>query len=328
MSLLNSREIGGYFGFELNDLNQFPYPDAKKYRSARAAFYDLIKKLDVQTIWMPKFICNTMIKPLELLGVVIYYYDLNHDFSPKIPNTLEDKSYILYVNYFGICTHIQQYLWEKYDHSRLIFDHSQAFYVKPFENIHTLYSPRKFFPVADGGLLVTSVKVKPSCSEEFVTNKFIQQYEHLFKRFLNGADQGYQQFQNSEQLLNDCLPKGISPISELILNNINYEILKQKRLENFKYLHSKLGDLNQIKIMAENLESPLTYPFLWNKKFSSQLIANKIFVPTYWADCLDRISDNSFEEKLVHQLTHFVCDHRYTIDDMQYQIDLIMEYLQ
>ena len=27
------KEIGGYMGFDLNNLNQFPYPDSKKYCS-------------------------------------------------------------------------------------------------------------------------------------------------------------------------------------------------------------------------------------------------------------------------------------------------------
>ena len=73
------KEIGGYFGFDLNDANQFPYPLAKKYCSARAAFYDLVRNLGIQAIWMPKFICDTMLKPLELLNISIKFYDINED---------------------------------------------------------------------------------------------------------------------------------------------------------------------------------------------------------------------------------------------------------
>ena len=59
------KEIGGYMGFDLNNLNQFPYPDSRKYSSARSAFLDLLRNLEIESIWMPKFICDTMLKPLE-----------------------------------------------------------------------------------------------------------------------------------------------------------------------------------------------------------------------------------------------------------------------
>ena len=73
MSSQNHREIGGYMGFDLNNLNQFPYHNARKYNSARSAFLDLLQNLKVESIWVPKFICDTMLKPLEILKINIKF---------------------------------------------------------------------------------------------------------------------------------------------------------------------------------------------------------------------------------------------------------------
>lgn len=316
------KEIGGYMGFDLNNLNQFPYPDSKKYCSARAAFFDLLQNLEIQSIWMPRYICDTMLKPLEILKVNIKFYDLDKSFYPNIPLELEENDYLLYVNYFGICTENQKKLVSLYSRDKIIFDHSQAFFVTPFIGVHTIYSPRKFFAVADGGLLVTKKNME-NIQNQQSEDELIQQYKHLFLRFISGAEQGYAQFKNAEIMLNDCIPRRISPITDLILNHINYIDVKEKRLNNFKYLHSKLAKFNQLNIKLDKLESPLTYPFLSNDNFSQYLITHKVFVPTYWNDCLVRVNENSFEYQFVHRITHLVCDHRYDIDDMQFQIDLI-----
>ena len=316
------KEIGGYMGFDLNNLNQFPYPNSRKYSSARSAFLDLLRNLEIESIWMPKFICDTMLKPLEILKINIKFYDLDINFYPDIPFELEKNDYLLYVNYFGICTKNQEKLVSLYPRDKIIFDHSQAFFVEPFWGTHTIYSPRKFFAIADGGLLVTENDVR-AVDTLHHEDELIEQYKHLFIRSISCAQQGYMQFQKAEAILNDCIPKKISPITELILKNINYSNFKERRLNNFEYLHSKLGKFNQLNICLEKLESPLTYPFLSNKKYSEYLIKHKIFIPTYWNDCLARISNNSVEYQFVNGITHLVCDHRYGIDDMQFQIDII-----
>jgi hypothetical protein len=326
VSSQNHREIGGYMGFDLNNLNQFPYHNSRKYNSARSAFLDLLQNLKVESIWVPKFICDTMLKPLEILKINIKFYDLDINFYPQIPSELEKNDYLLYVNYFGICTQNQEKLVSLYPCDKIIFDHSQAFFVEPFEGAHTIYSPRKFFAVADGGLLVTEKDIKPvdASNQE---DELIEQYKHLFIRSISCAQQGYMQFQKAEAMLNGCIPKKISPITELILNNIDYLHVKARRLNNFKYLHSKLGKFNQLNICLENLESPLTYPFLSSRKYSEYLIKHKIFIPTYWNDCLTRVSSNSTEYQFVNGITHFVCDQRYSFQDMQHQIEKIQEYL-
>ncbi|WP_350560607.1 hypothetical protein [Psychrobacter sp. CAL346-MNA-CIBAN-0220] len=326
MLLSSDGGIGGYFEFDLPNLGQFPYPQAKKYNSARSAFFDLLSQSDIKKIWMPKFICNSMIEPLLILGIKIYYYDLNNEFYPKIPSYLGEDEYIFYVNYFGLCTSVQQKLLSIYPNKKIIFDHSQAFFVEPFECFGTIYSLRKFLPLAEGGLLISKSLTTPSYNGRSI-EEMIQQYNHLFIRRLSDSSQAYEVFKKNEDSLNDCVPKNISKITQDLMDCFDYKNIKSKRLENFTFLHDQLGKINQLNIDIDKIESPLTYPLLLDKKISKELIINKVFTPTYWFDSLERVTVGSFEHRLISNTTHLICDQRYFQKEMQIQINIVKEYL-
>ena len=319
-------EIGGFFEFSLSKLNQFPYPKAIQYYSARSAFYDLLKNVPIEKVWVPKYICDSMIDPLLLLNIEIFFYDLNQDFTPLLPEKLIPNEYLLYVNYFGLCTSIQKKILQKYPAKQIIFDHSQAFFVQPFDCFATIYSPRKFLPVAEGGLLVTRENIIPSYYER-TTDEMVQQYQHGLIRSVSTATQAYDVFQGNENIFKDCLPKKISKITEQMLESFDYVNFKEKRLKNFKFLHSQLGEYNQLQINLGEVDSPLTYPMLLDEKISNILIKSKIYTPTYWLDGLKRVSENSFEYKLISNMTHLICDQRYGEKEMQFQIDKVQDYL-
>lgn len=323
---MSSKEIGGYFEFGLSNLGQFPYPQATKYYSARSAFYDLLQHKNIKRIWMPKFICDSMLEPLKILQIDILYYDLNDTFIPVLPKSLENDEYLLYVNYFGICNSIQDKIIESYPKDRLIFDHSQAFFVGPSDCLATLYSPRKFLPVAEGGLLLTALDITPHYHHR-ETNEMFEQYQHSLIRCLTQASTAYQQFKNNENKFNDCLPKKISAITENILESLDYAEIKQKRLNNFKFLHDQLGHYNQLKINLGEIESPLTYPLMMNHNAMEFLINEKIYTPTYWLDALNRVEMHSFESRLILNTTHLICDQRYSLFDMQNQVNKLKEFL-
>lgn len=322
---INNNQIGGYFGFDLDDFGQFPYPQAITYNSARSAFFDLIQQSKIQKIWIPKYICNSMLEPLRILKVEVIFYDLNTDFSPCIPRKLKEDEYLLYVNYFGICSSIQIDILTIYPKERVIFDHSQAFYVAPLDCLATIYSPRKFLPVAEGGLLITNITNVPQYSNHNNIGDNIKQYEHIFIRCLSDANKGYSTFTLNESKFDKCNPIDMSNITKLLLNNFNYQKMQELRLENFRYLHSHLKHLNQLSLDLQHIKSPLTYPLMIGVNLSKQLSSRNIYIPTYWVDSLTRIEINSFEAKLVNNVTHLVCDQRYSQQQMDTQISILKE---
>lgn len=323
---LETEEIGGFFEFDLSNSNQFPYPSAIRYHSARSAFYDLLKNTQVKKIWMPKFICDSMLDPLDLLDIEVCFYNLKKDFTPELPETLKHDEYLLYVNYFGVCTSTQRKLLERYPPEKIIFDHSQAFFVEPFDCFATIYSPRKFLPVAEGGLLIVTENFKPTFYAR-TADEMVEQYQYGLMRRVSTAAQAYEVFKDNEDKFSDCLPKKISKITEKMLESFDYSDFKKKRIQNFMFLHNQLGIFNQLKIDLNNIESPLTYPFLLNDKLAEILINSKVYTPTYWLDSLKRVSENCFENELVLHTTHLICDQRYSQKEMQFQIDKIKDHL-
>lgn len=241
------KEIGGYFGFEFSQTDNFIYKNKNPYffNSARSAFFVLLKSLGIKKILMPKFICDSMITPLKMLGIKIIYYDLDNNLYPNIHRY--DDEYLLYVNYFGVCTKNQFKLLSEYPQNRLIFDHSQALFAPPFSNVHTLYSLRKFLPVADGGVLLSSIKISDNRIAELQNCRLAEnQYQYLFKRLLYGANVGYADFQKSEQYFENEIPSHISPMTQQILKVLDYQSVQKQRLDNFKILHLLLGEYNAL----------------------------------------------------------------------------------
>ncbi|WP_201537891.1 hypothetical protein [Psychrobacter immobilis] len=320
----DQQEIGGYFEFSLPNLKQFPYPQALKYISARSAFLDLLDQNSIKKVWMPKFICDSMIEPLLILDIDIRYYDLDENFYPKIPSYLESDAYLVYVNYFGLCTTVQKKLLSIYPSNQIIFDHSQAFFVKPFDCFATIYSLRKFLPVAEGGLLISKSLINANHSVRDLES-MIQQYHHCFVRRLSNGSRAYEIFKNNEVLLNNCIPKNISGITEEIINCVDYASTQSQRLDNFKFLHTELVSINKLEIDIDSIESPLTYPLLLEGNISKELIEGSVYTPTYWFDSLQRLDVDSFEYKFISNTTHIVCDQRYSCEHMQFQVDKIMD---
>lgn len=306
--------IGGYFGLEISKGDGSPYDDAYKYQSARAAFYALLLEVKPNRVWIPRYICNSMLAPLYKAGVEVCFYGIKQDFSIADDIVLKKDDLLLYVNYFGICEQNQQNLLENYNSEQIIFDHSQAFFTSPKKCLATIYSPRKFFGVPDGGLLITDVNMPiPEKQDEASYDRSL----HLLKRFADSPEAGYQNFQRSESSLESFEPLRMSKLTERLLGGIDYQKVKKIRNSNFLYLHDQLKDRNNIVIDGDRIDGPMVYPFLQSDKdLKTHLITNRIFVSTYWPECLGRLGIIKDEEELIQTLLPLPCDQRYGVSEL------------
>ncbi|WP_041277417.1 hypothetical protein [Desulfotalea psychrophila] len=312
---MNSEAIGGYFELELPVAKQSLYPQALRYQSARSAFYALILYVNPRRIWMPLYICDAMLAPVHKAGVEVSFYSLNDDFSIKEDLKLQENDLLLYVNYFGVCGKQQLKILEKYNSDQIVFDHSQAFFQAPLDCLATIYSPRKFFGVPDGGFLVTNVSmVEP----EEIDEDSIKRSIHLLKRLADSAEFGYLDYQLAEKTLMDFVPKKMSKLTERLLSVVDYDAVRTARNENFLYIHSILGGSNKININLSFVDGPMVYPFLYAQEgLKDILIKSRVFISTYWAECIDKVEDGCFEQKLVNMLVPLPCDQRYALEEIR-----------
>lgn len=316
-----SKAIGGYFELETPKIFNDKYPQSFKYQSARAAFYSLIQYVKPAAIWMPRYLCNSMFEAPKDLGIRINLYSLNEDFSIKENISLKKGEIILYVNYFGLCRKNQEELLKKYPSDSLVFDNSQAFYQEPLGCLATIYSPRKFFGLPDGGLLVTKLPIEKPNKQDVDS---LARATHLLKRLAFDAEDGYADYQKADESLIGLEPMAMSKLTYLLYSSIDHETAGKIRNKNFNNLHGELSKLNNLQIDFLENSKPLIYPFLSNNnKQKSILIKERIYTATYWPDCLERLEKNSFEFKLLENMVALPCDQRYSEIEMNKIIKLI-----
>jgi len=321
MSKSLSKAIGGYFGLELPLLQGRLYPDALCFQSARSAFYALLVRGKPNRVWMPTYICDSMLAPLDATGTEVVFYDIDSNFNISNNVKIEDSDWLLYVNYFGICNKQEDMLLERFIPSQLIFDHSQAFFSPPKDCLATIYSPRKFFGIPDGGLLLTSL---PVIEPEEVDVSSVARCAHLLKRLDGTAENGYQDFKYSEETFCDIEPRKMSLLTDRLLTSIDYDSCKMQRNTNFHFLHGQLKYLNNMNFDVSSIDGPMCYPLLLDDVITRErLRVNSVFVPTYWREAYSRMKFGSFGRSLLDKCLPLPCDHRYRQEDMMYIIELV-----
>jgi len=314
------KEIGGYFELELNKKEEY-HSDAIKLNSGRNALSYILKAYNPHKIYIPYYICDTVLEPINKLNIDFEFYHINKKLEPELPNKLDQKHFFLYVNYFGINDYIVKDLIRNIEN--LITDNSQAFYCQPYK-YPTFYSPRKFFGVADGGYLYSEKFLEDNLKQSISYKK----YSHILKRWDLGANEGYKDYLEVEESLSHEPIERMSKLTQKILSSIDYKKIKLIRERNFQFVHSQLKDLNELEIYLEVLNGPMKYPFLINNKQLKQfLIDSKIYISTYWEEVLNRVENHTFEYYLTENLIPIPIDQRYNLDDMRFIIKKIKEVL-
>lgn len=313
-------EIGGYFELELPHKAQF-YPDLIPLNSGRSCLEYILKAKRYKKIYIPYYICDVVLQPVQKLVNNVEFYSIKDDFTIKDAIVLKENEVVLYVNYFGLMDEYIATLSKNYNN--LIVDNAQAFFSKPISHVITYYSPRKFFGVSDGGYLSTHdfIDVELEQDVSFVNANY------LLTRMDVGAVRGYSEFKVNEERFNSAGMKRMSKLTANILSSIDYSLIMQRREKNFKMIHRELGALNQIKNIPNNVPGPMVYPFLTNKiGLREFLITNKVFVAKYWDNVIQMCQAKSYENILATNLVALPIDQRYGKNEMNFLINLVKTY--
>ena len=285
------KSIGGYFSLELRQ-GEHHHPNTLRLNTARNCLEYILKAKQYKSIYIPYYTCESIIEPLKRNNIDFQFYKINKLLEPTETFELSVGQAFLYTNYFGIKNEAVQKLSKVYG-QQLIVDNAQAFYVQPLKGIDTFYSPRKFFGVADGGFLYTDKLL----TDTFEQDVSFGRMSHLLKRIDCSAETAYADFQKNDDMLDNEPIKIMSNLTDNILQGIDYQEAKRKRLENFQVLDSALHKENLLQLDFSRKDGvPMVYPF-WSKNevLREKLIANKIYVATYWSNVFDWRCENDLE---------------------------------
>lgn len=309
-------EIGGYFELELRT-DQTLHSDLIALNSARNALVYLIKAKQIKAINMPYLNCHVIAEAINLFcpKTSMHYYHVDEYFMPLLDDSPSGVP-LLYVNYYGLQGHVLREL----ENDLIILDNAQAFYAPPISNGDTIYCPRKFFGVCDGGYLKTNVVLDHELERDTSWNHAT----HLLKRIDCGATGAYHDFQAAEAALAVKPLKKMSRLTQRILSGIDYKAIKKMRRKNFILLHHRLRNQNRLSSLIESVYEqdsfvPLCYPLMCDhaELLRNRLIEEKIYVPQYWPELRDSLELNDFERRFVHQIACLPIDQRYGEAEMQ-----------
>jgi hypothetical protein len=305
--------IGGHFELELKNGKEY-HQGALALNSGRNSLLYVLKTKQIQTLYVPRYICNSVINTIESENVSINFYDLENDFSPKLQHfDLKSNEFLLYVNYFGLGENNIDSLIAKTPN--IIIDNTQAFFSPPRQAIDTIYSSRKFFGVPDGGYLYTNALHNLSLKEEESTSRL----SHLLVRIEKGYDRSKQLYERHENTIDRLKLKKMSILTSRILKNVDYNAVLKRRLRNMKIYQNHLGSFNDLYVPSTI--APIVYPLYLKDRGDSirqKLKKKGIIVTRYWASAFERLNHDSFEDRLATDLIGLPIDQRYSDKDISY----------
>lgn len=317
------KEIGGYFELDLHNNFDFPHADGILLNTGRNALEYILRSISiVNRIYIPYYTCHTVLQPIKQLNINFEFYHINADLEIDRDIVLLDNEYILYTNYFGLKDTYIKFLSEKYS-NHLIVDYAQALFSQHDFVDYCFYTPHKFVGVVDGGIAfscdfydLSNVETDVSCYRS----------EHLFIRYDKPAINGYKLYkENSRQARNQPI-KRMSNLTLSLLKNIDFEMVKKRRIHNFNYLHEKLQYSNLLKFSFQKIP-PMFYPYRTsNVGLREILIEHGIFIPQFWPNVLEWCASTDLDYKLVQEIMPLPIDQRYNVEDMKYIIDMIEYY--
>ncbi|MCC2961426.1 hypothetical protein LK540_13435 [Massilia sp. IC2-278] len=322
---MSENAIGGYFELELPPPRALPFPQAHRYQSARSAFLALLRVGKPRRVWMPRYLCDSMYAALREAGVEAVPYAIDEGFEVATAIDLQAADWLYYVDYFGVCGDVVARLLTRFNPGQVVLDHCQAFFAPPRPCLAVIYSPRKFFGVPDGGLVVTDLPLEAPAVQDQLSR---QRVEAQLERLAVSPESGYQSYVRSEASLADLEPRRMSLLTGRILATVDFASVRERRNRNFRYLHERLGHLNRLALDPARIDGPLCYPLLVDAEgLRAALIAQRVFVATYWPDVLEQADAGSTEARLVRQLLPLPCDQRYDESDMARIVALCTQFV-
>ena len=324
------KAIGGYPELELRKGKHY-HKDAIRLNTARNCLEYLLLARQYKKVYLPYYTCEAVLEPfdkspLDVPEIGFYQIDINLD--PTYLPDLKDGEAFLYTNYFGLKQDTVERLVKAYG-SQLIVDNSQAFFDMPYQGVDTFYSARKFFGVPDGAYLYTEKGLSDYYGVEIELDHSHQRMMALMKRIDLSAEDGYSDFQKTEESLSLQPIRYMSPLTEMLLSSIDYDLVRSRRRENYMMLYRYLFTRQKFWLRLTEKAVPLCYPYLTDSSSLKQsLISGKIFVPTYWPNVIKCCDDASVEYLLAERLLPLPIDQRYGKEEMERIISKIKLYEQ
>ena len=317
--------IGGYFSLEINEGAEY-HTKALRLNAGRYALEYALKARKYRKIYLPYYICDSVLQPIKRQNVQYEFYHINEQLEPAIELHPKDNEVVLYVNYYGLKNQYVETFCNAY--SNTILDQTQAFYSELGNKFNdknkqsdTFYSCRKFFGVADGAYLYTDCHL----NEIIPQDESFERMGFLMRRIDQSPQEAYADFHANDKAISNVGMRRMSKLTQNIMQGIDYSAKANRRLKNFRTLDNALCDTNRFNWNLDNGNIPLVYPYMVENgaKIRQDLIDHQVFCARYWPNVLEWCKPCEWEHELALNLVCLPIDQRYNEEDMKRIINLI-----
>jgi len=336
-------KIGGEFEIDpkiLKDFGNFKSEsDSFLFSSGRSALQAILKfnaKNKPSLIYLPYYICSSVVNACKNEGYQIIFYELDDNFLFPISKLIKLKkdSTLLTVNYFGFVNDnpLIEIIKKQRPDITVISDQVQSFWTyKETLADFSFTSLRKHFAVPDGALIHSNIKdwkpAKHIKENNFYWTKLLasilKKTKVDDKIYLNFFNEG-ERILNQEKEITKC-----SMITEFLFSMINFDLVKEQRVRNTRIVYD-YGNKKGLKFIFQYDKNivPLVVPILVkNRKEVRKKLMNKgIFLPVHWpAEEFNRFSEKT--QKITNTELSLIIDQRYSKEEIEYQIKTLLEFL-
>lgn len=302
---------------------EIPQSDIIRLNTCRAAIYHAVCCYGLRKVWIAKYQCDVVRDFLLRKGLEVLFYDIDEKFNPVLEINGDDTAIVL-TNYFGILgdSHFIP-LIKKY--KNVIIDNAQALFYPPQDNCYNCYSPRKFVASPDGAYVIGRDANRFDYKRDIssVTSQFL-----LMRDEFGCDNECYINKKENDKRIDESDVLLMSTLTYKLLDSFDYDDIKKKRQDNFRYSRKLFDVKNKLDIseICDNDAAPMGYP-LWidNIDIVPVFHKNRIYQARFWEYLIDNGEVNTLEYHLARYLALICTDQRYGKDEIDYQESIVNE---
>lgn len=313
-------------------------------RTAIAAILDdILRTRSIKNAYLPSYGCQSMIEPFIERNIHISYYNVwfERTIQYRIPEN-ESCDLFFAMNYFGSRS-------ERLEGAIKTFKDKGTIIVE--DMTHTLLNPqpcsaysdymiaslRKWVPLLSGGIACKrqgKFQLDPKIQvDENIVHIRKRAMQHKARYIANGieADKAVYlaEYRQYNEGLNRVLDGTvIDDESKGILEQIDFERVKEKRIRNIEYLSKGIKKIKGIQEICQYQleECPLFFPIYIEPSIRNEvrkkLADHQIYCPIHWPVPNEGCYSNLYEGEL-----SLICDQRYDVQDMERQLQVLHQIL-
>lgn len=336
--------LGGVFALDVSRPPEEASPsflsgDYLAMVNVRSCLYVLLRELQPKRVWMPGYLCESIVTAAEFARANISFYEMGYDLKAIGDDWLEKvqpRDLVVVIAYFGFPADRTICRIAKERGAFVVLDASQALLEQDSATPadYVLYNPRKFLGVPDGGIIQirTALRLGDVTLVPPDERWWLDALDALlWRRDFDGGN-GNREWFPRFRAVEAAQPTGAFSMSELtqrILRwGVDYEEMATRRRENYLALAATLEDIAMFPELPDDVV-PLGFPVRVQRRAEvlAKLFENQIFPPIHWS--VPDAVPSSYREarQLAADIMTLPCDQRYTPDHMLHQVQILREAL-